>query len=90
MCGQQARSWKSQYCTSPLSSSVHYTFGLRYDDKYNLVLSCQDGKSGSTREATVKKSVAYFVDVNGAVVGDMVDVEVTKLHNSLVSERKDK
>lgn len=68
----------------------YYTFGFRYDDKYNLVLSFRDGKSGSTREATVKKSVAYFVDVNGAVVGDVVDVEVTKLHNSLVSERKDK
>lgn len=69
---------------------MHCTLCFRYDDKYSLVLSFRDGKSGSTREATLKKSVAYFVDVNGAVVSDLVDAEVTKLHNSLVSERKDK
>lgn len=62
----------------------------RYDDKYNLILSYRDGKSGTTREASIKKSVANFIDVNGNVVTEIVESEISKLHNSLLSERKEK
>ncbi|KAF5300744.1 hypothetical protein FQA39_LY10989 [Lamprigera yunnana] len=62
----------------------------KYDDKYNLVLSIADAKTGSRREASIKKSVGNFVDTNGAVVTEIVESEVGKLHNSLLSERKEK
>lgn len=62
----------------------------KYDDKYNLVLAFIDGKTGSRRETSSKKSVANFIDVNGIVVQELVDTEVTKLHNSLLSDRKEK
>jgi signal peptidase complex subunit 2 len=62
----------------------------KYDDKYRLVLAFKDSKTGSQRETDLTKSVAHFVDVNGSVVHEIVENEVTKLHNSLLSERKDK
>ena len=62
----------------------------KYDDKYELVLTLRDGKTGAIREDRFTKSIANFVDVNGCVVHDLVEVEVTKLHNSINSERKDK
>ncbi|XP_060516929.1 signal peptidase complex subunit 2 [Cylas formicarius] len=65
------------------------SFILKYDDKYNLHLACKDNKTGAVREASSKKSVANFIDVDGSVVQDLVEAEVTRLHNSL-SERKDK
>jgi signal peptidase complex subunit 2 len=66
------------------------TLYFRYDDKYRLVLAFKDSKTGSQRETDLTKSVAHFVDVNGSVVHEIVENEVTKLHNSLLSERKDK
>ncbi|KAF5283547.1 hypothetical protein FQR65_LT13839 [Abscondita terminalis] len=62
----------------------------KYEDKYNLVLLVRDTKSGTTRTASIKKSVANFVDTNGLVVTEIVETEVGKLHSSLLSERKDK
>ncbi|KAK9722884.1 Microsomal signal peptidase 25 kDa subunit (SPC25) [Popillia japonica] len=62
----------------------------KYDDKYNLTLVFCDGKTGNRRESSLKKSVANFIDVNGNVVQELVETEITKLHNSLLSERKDK
>lgn len=62
----------------------------RFDDKYNLVLSCKDGKTGALREASLTKSVACFIDETGVIVYDLIEPEVSKLHNSLLSERKDK
>ncbi|EFA03199.1 signal peptidase complex subunit 2 [Tribolium castaneum] len=62
----------------------------KYDDKYKLVLTFKDGKTGAFRETSLKKSVANFVDVNGSVVHEIVENEVSKLHNSLLNERKDK
>lgn len=49
-----------------------------------------DGKTGARREASFKKSIANFIDVNGSVVDEIVEAEVTKLHNSLLSEKKEK
>lgn len=62
----------------------------RYDDKYNLILAVIDGKTGNRRETSIKKSVAAYIDVNGLVVHELVDAEVTKLHNSLLTEKKEK
>lgn len=62
----------------------------RYDDKYTLYLSVKDPKSKTVRETKSKKSCANFVTVNGIVCQDLVENEVTKLHNSLLSERKEK
>ncbi|XP_022913578.1 signal peptidase complex subunit 2 [Onthophagus taurus] len=61
----------------------------KYDDKYNLSLAFIDGKNGKRREACIQKSVANYIDVNGSIVQDLVDTEVTKLHNSLLNDRKD-
>lgn len=63
---------------------------FRYDDKYNLVLTLRDAKTGNVRSTSIKKSVANFVDVDGYVVHEIVENDVTKMHNSLLSERKEK
>ncbi|KAJ4443794.1 signal peptidase complex subunit 2 isoform X2 [Periplaneta americana] len=62
----------------------------KYDDKYNLVLTCKDGKTGTQREATLVKSVANFFDENGTLIYELLEPEISKLHNSLLSDRKDK
>lgn len=63
---------------------------FRYDDKYQLVLAFIDGKSKQKRETSSKKSIANFIDINGHVCTDLVENEVTRLHSSLLNERKDK
>jgi signal peptidase complex subunit 2 len=63
---------------------------FRYDDKYNLVLSCRDGKTGTLREASLVKSVANFFDENGTLIYEVLEPEISKLHNSLLSDRKEK
>ncbi|KAG8225122.1 hypothetical protein J437_LFUL006145 [Ladona fulva] len=62
----------------------------KYDDKYNLALIYRDSKNGSVREATLTKSVACFFDENGVLLYDLLEPEVVKLHNSLLSEKKEK
>ncbi|XP_018330658.1 probable signal peptidase complex subunit 2 [Agrilus planipennis] len=62
----------------------------KFDDKYTLQLVCKDSKTGHFRQTTCTKSIANYVDVNGYVCHDIVEAEVTKLHNSLLGERKDK
>ena len=62
----------------------------KYDDKYELVLAYEDGKSKKIREAKSKRSVGQFFDENGVLIMDQVEPEVTKLHNSLLSARKNK
>ncbi|VEN61851.1 unnamed protein product [Callosobruchus maculatus] len=66
------------------------SYMARYDDIYNLVLVVVDGKTNKRREASSKKSIGNFIDVNGSVVSELIDAEVTKLHNSLLNERKEK
>lgn len=63
---------------------------FRYDDKYELHLSIKDPKTGSVRSTESKKSCANFITVDGVVCQDLVENEVTRLHNSLLSERKEK
>uniref|UniRef100_A0A023F602 Signal peptidase complex subunit 2 n=1 Tax=Triatoma infestans TaxID=30076 RepID=A0A023F602_TRIIF len=62
----------------------------KYDDKYNLSLAMKDGKTGIVRSATIVRSVANFIDENGVIVHELIEPEVSKLHNSLLSERKEK
>lgn len=50
----------------------------------------RDAKTGDERSTSIKKSVANFVDVDGFVVQEIVESEVTKMHNSLLSEKKEK
>ncbi|KAL3280986.1 hypothetical protein HHI36_004211 [Cryptolaemus montrouzieri] len=66
------------------------SFLKKYDDIYHLSISCKDLKSGRINETSSKKSVANFINEDGFVVPEVVDVEVSKLHNSLLHERKDK
>ncbi|NP_001040214.1 signal peptidase complex subunit 2 [Bombyx mandarina] len=61
----------------------------KHDDKYNLVIVMRD-TNGNTREASVTKSFANFIDVNGTVVQNIVSNEITKLYHSLSSEKKEK
>ena len=60
----------------------------KYDDQYELVLNLKDGKTGKSREGKSKRSVAQYFDENGVLLMDLLEPEVTKLHNSLLSSRK--
>ncbi|XP_050096152.1 signal peptidase complex subunit 2 [Anopheles aquasalis] len=60
----------------------------KYDDKYELTVQLKDTRG--IREATVIKSVANFIDVNGVVLDDLVANEVNRIVNSLNADRKDK
>lgn len=46
--------------------------------------------SGRSREASITKSFANFIDTNGTIVQTLVINEITKLYNSLSSEKKEK
>lgn len=46
--------------------------------------------NGKTREASVTKSFANFIDTNGTVVQTLIVNEITKLYNSLSSDKKEK
>lgn len=60
----------------------------KYDDKYILTLSVKDSRG--VREATISKSVANFVDVNGVILDNLVANELTRIYNSLNVDKKDK
>ena len=46
----------------------------KYDDKYELSLTFIDGKTKAKRESTVTKSVGDFVDENGVICQDILEV----------------
>ncbi|CAH1175837.1 unnamed protein product [Phaedon cochleariae] len=83
VCIQKDSSKKE--CTWEASSYMQ-----KYDDKYNLTLSVIDSKTKQRRDTNSKKSVANFVDVNGSIVTELVEAEITRMHNSLLADRKDK
>lgn len=62
----------------------------KYDDKYHLILSVKNETTGTINETSVIKSVANFVDVNGVVVPELLEIAVASLHDSLTNLRKDK
>jgi len=48
----------------------------KYDDKYELTLTYLDGKTKSRRETTVTKSAGDFIDENGVICQDIIEVNV--------------
>ncbi|XP_058462240.1 signal peptidase complex subunit 2 [Malaya genurostris] len=60
----------------------------KYDDKYELTIQLQD--CHGVREATIDKSVAYFIDSNGTVLDDLMANELNRVVKSLNTDKKDK
>lgn len=60
----------------------------KYDDMYNLVLVYKDTKTGITRTDQFNKSVANYFDENGTLLSDLVENDVSKLHNCILAEKK--
>lgn len=72
-------------CVWTVSSSLK-----RFDDVYHLQVQFKDGKTRKTREAKFEKSIANWFDESGTLLTDLFEPELCKLHNSLLSEKKEK
>ncbi|XP_072049110.1 signal peptidase complex subunit 2-like [Amphiura filiformis] len=62
----------------------------RFDDQYTLVIRYTDGQSQIERENNFTKSVGVWYDENGLLLLEVFKNDICGLHDSLLSEKKDK
>ncbi|XP_023227217.1 probable signal peptidase complex subunit 2 isoform X1 [Centruroides sculpturatus] len=63
---------------------------FRFSDNYNLLITFTDGKTNEMRESKLSKSVGNWFDENGILLYDLFELEVCKLHNELLTDKKQK
>jgi len=61
----------------------------RFDDIYHLCVEYK-APNGKVSEANLSKSIANWFDSNGVLLYDKFESEVLKLHDSLLSDKKNK